>query len=827
MNDNAFVTTFVTNGCLLSHATDAIRGDIDNGSVGPIKGEVDIKKRYGVNREINDDDVASGGLDNQEESRESELIGTKKVPEVGVIKSTKWIVVTSISSPTHDIERLAKLSEWQLLVVADKETPENWHYDGVIFLSIATQKSLGYKILEYIPFSNYGRKNIGYLYAVQHGAQLIYDTDDDNHPTDDLRGFIITDMMYGVVPSSETTVLNPYAYYGQPTTWPRGFPLDKIGDNITSDYNAVHWKTALIQQGAVDGDPDVDAIFRLTCKSNIKSLNITYDHYMPPLLYPKGTFVPWNSQNTLFRYNAFWGLLLPTTVTFRVTDIWRGYSTQTLLWLIGGFISYMPPNGFQLRNNHSYIGDIKQKKKLYDQTGDLLQFLSDWKCNSNSLYACMQILADNMVNEGFLDIADAKLTAAWLHDLVAIGYKFPDIVTTERHGESLDYPIILQSDNRFPMSIPSDSKLVYIGEKKSKIKSLYHKMCLSFNTRREFNKKLLIQPKPILLLIIFNNNLHYENIPYLEALYDGHFVKTIYCGPEIPSKSILQDWNINFIKSERKQDALPGFYNYECVVKAMKLGLRVKGILTIADDVFMKVKTISKLPVDEIWFNSRGFKTEKQFSEIVKKPSIIRTRDSYSFGDRDIGRMIASVEPGRIKMCNISNLKGKCQVTPRNIYLKTYETNIINAFEEFYRLKNSNNIIKTFLHGLSKELLGTKRLMFDAADVYYLPQKHFDVFVSIAQIFYNHRVLLEVAVPTILHSLIVNDSNMAVAAYNWDYGNTREKPWLRFQAFLYSSLSFLHPVKLQGITRNDKKTTEIFCVALNSQHFTNPFETYV
>lgn len=28
---------------------------------------------------------------------------------------------------------------------------------------------------------------IGYLYAIQHGAQIIYDTDDDNAPSDPLK----------------------------------------------------------------------------------------------------------------------------------------------------------------------------------------------------------------------------------------------------------------------------------------------------------------------------------------------------------------------------------------------------------------------------------------------------------------------------------------------------------------------------------------------------------------------------------------------------------------------------------------------------------------
>ena len=38
----------------------------------------------------------------------------------------KWIVVTSIAAPTKDVEKLSKIAGWQLLVVGDTKTPENW-----------------------------------------------------------------------------------------------------------------------------------------------------------------------------------------------------------------------------------------------------------------------------------------------------------------------------------------------------------------------------------------------------------------------------------------------------------------------------------------------------------------------------------------------------------------------------------------------------------------------------------------------------------------------------------------------------------------------------
>ena len=38
----------------------------------------------------------------------------------------KWIVVTSIASPTEQVQKLSKIQGWKLVVVADLKTPKDW-----------------------------------------------------------------------------------------------------------------------------------------------------------------------------------------------------------------------------------------------------------------------------------------------------------------------------------------------------------------------------------------------------------------------------------------------------------------------------------------------------------------------------------------------------------------------------------------------------------------------------------------------------------------------------------------------------------------------------
>ena len=40
----------------------------------------------------------------------------------------KWIVVTTINSPTADVKKLAGIEGWRVVVVGDTKTPADWRY---------------------------------------------------------------------------------------------------------------------------------------------------------------------------------------------------------------------------------------------------------------------------------------------------------------------------------------------------------------------------------------------------------------------------------------------------------------------------------------------------------------------------------------------------------------------------------------------------------------------------------------------------------------------------------------------------------------------------
>jgi hypothetical protein len=47
-------------------------------------------------------------------------------------------------------------------------------------LSSEDQKNFGNEFVDSLPWYSFGRKNVGYIYAIAHGAKVIWDFDDDN-----------------------------------------------------------------------------------------------------------------------------------------------------------------------------------------------------------------------------------------------------------------------------------------------------------------------------------------------------------------------------------------------------------------------------------------------------------------------------------------------------------------------------------------------------------------------------------------------------------------------------------------------------------------------
>lgn len=363
-----------------------------------------------------------------------------------------WMVLTTIFHPTDCIVTLASFPGWEIVVVADKKTPVPWWNNSteskipknLHYIPYAYQSHLKYQIRDLLPDANYGKKNLGFLYAIEHGAEIIYETDDDNCATDVKHIVRLEEKGDDAVllVESESLTENAYAYYGFPSMWQRGIPVDDIMLNRKDQPHPLKKAEKMIfysiQQGLADHDPDVDAVFRST-----RDLPIYFDKSKAPIALPRGTFSPTNSQNTLVYSSAFWSCLLPVTVSPRVTDIWRGLWAQRLLWDLeqDTRLTFLPPTVQTIRTPQSYLANWKAETQLYEQSGSFIRFLRAWRSCKPTLFDRLRDLGRALVVKRFWGQQDADLVEAWISDLMYLNYSPPAVrqCTEQEHVSALYY----------------------------------------------------------------------------------------------------------------------------------------------------------------------------------------------------------------------------------------------------------------------------------------------------------------------------------------------------------------------------------------------------
>jgi hypothetical protein len=282
----------------------------------------------------------------------------------------KFIVITSIFEPTEAVTAFARQEDYKLVVVGDKKTPSGWRCNNVDFLSVEKQETIGFELEKYLPYNHYCRKMLGYLYAMSQQADVIIDTDDDNIPLQEW-GFPAFYGNFPVLPSNYGFI-NIYDFYTSQKIWPRGLPLKYINskNKIQRDEIVEQEVNIGVWQGLANGDPDVDATYRLT--SDQECIFEDNGYYV----LEKGTVTPFNSQNTAFLKDLFVLLYLPGFVTFRFTDILRGLIAQPIMWLYGYRLGFTNATVIQKRNPHDYMKDFESEIPMYLHSEAIIESVS-------------------------------------------------------------------------------------------------------------------------------------------------------------------------------------------------------------------------------------------------------------------------------------------------------------------------------------------------------------------------------------------------------------------------------------------------------------------
>lgn len=327
-------------------------------------------------------------------------------------------VITTIQEPTRCVEQLvAKLFECggQLVVAGDTKGPTSFNSSAVHwpveFLDIKDQESAGFAITKDLPTKHYARKNVAYLQAIRNGADCIYETDDDNAPNEHWaeRSEVVESARHVTKPGWN----NVYRYFSEENIWPRGLPLDEIVKPTPPTESKDVAIRCPIQQGLVNGSPDVDAIWRLVMD---KPFNF---EDRPSVFLPPGTWCPFNTQSTWWWPIAYPLLYVPSYCSFRMCDIWKSFVAQRCLWAMELGIVFHSAEVIQDRNDHDLQRDFDDEVPGYTQNRRIAEVLSglslesDESAVSGNMLRCYQALVDNDIFPN----KELPLVEAWLSDV--------------------------------------------------------------------------------------------------------------------------------------------------------------------------------------------------------------------------------------------------------------------------------------------------------------------------------------------------------------------------------------------------------------------------
>ena len=255
--------------------------------------------------------------------------------------------------------------------------------------------------------------------------------------------------------------------------------------------------------------------------------------------------------------------------------------------------------------------------------------------------------------------------------------------------------------------------------------------------------------KEILLVIAYNYPL-YDSIPHLAALYRPAFPHLLFCGP--PHNTTRSGILI--------VDVYRGILGYECLGRAIREHPGYKGYFYINDDVILNYWNFLDFDRGKIW------------------------ESSFSFGSTPIYEPANSNWYWWISPYGLNNCRRACE-------------DVANMNSGPKKLN-----VKYHISALFKNSNGTLRCFSGRSDILYIPYKHAKAFSILSEIFYERKVFLEIAIPTMIRFLERNDNIGRLPGYYIPGDVRKGDPRVtdsRFFWFVYfpkNKLWFIHPFKL-------------------------------
>ena len=272
----------------------------------------------------------------------------------------KFIVTTTINYPTVATNKFCKIADekdWKFIVVGDTKTPHKSYQalenDHVIYLTPEHQENLYKELSDTIGWKSIQRRNIGLIYAYDQGADIIATIDDDNIPYDEWGDNVLVGQTVEVdiYDHKYLNVFDPLSVTNHNDLWHRGYPIELVPNKNDIEYKGKQSREVLIQADFWDGDPDIDALCRLSKMPVCK-----FDRFEP---FGSKQISPFNSQNTFLSREVLpYYAVLPHAG--RMDDIWGAYIVQHYFPCS---VVYNKATVYQDRNEQDLVTNLENDPK--------------------------------------------------------------------------------------------------------------------------------------------------------------------------------------------------------------------------------------------------------------------------------------------------------------------------------------------------------------------------------------------------------------------------------------------------------------------------------
>jgi hypothetical protein len=284
------------------------------------------------------------------------------------------IVTTTINAPTKAIHEFCKKRDWHIIIVGDLKTPHDKYlklskqYPNTKYLSPEIQEKKYKKLSQTIGWNCIQRRNIGFVEAYHLGASIIATVDDDNIPYEDWgQNLFINQEVSLDYYETDLLAFDPLSVTKNNHLWHRGYPLELLQQRHKVNLKGKIKRKVLVQADLWNGDPDIDAMARLTFKPIVNFTDIVNP-------YCSNKISPFNSQNTFLSQEVLpYYAVLPHIG--RMDDIWGGYILQNYF---KDCVIYNKATVYQDRNVQDLITNLEKEILGYRYTYQLLMHLKNY-----------------------------------------------------------------------------------------------------------------------------------------------------------------------------------------------------------------------------------------------------------------------------------------------------------------------------------------------------------------------------------------------------------------------------------------------------------------